>query len=172
MAGSQPPRPEVKVDTLEALRRAPLLKGFTDVGLKILAATMTRRSVGRGTYLFRSGEPAAALSIVVRGAVQLVAREGGAALGELGTGEALGGFALLGPQAEHLLSALAVNDVELLELSLTAFQRLQREKPQAALKLTLSLSADLVERLNDARVPLREFLLWQISKRQAEAQPR
>ena len=167
MGGIVPPRPEVVFEPADVLRRAPLLREFTQVGIKILAAAMVRRSVGRGTYVFRAGEPATALSIVARGQVQLLPREGGAALAELGPGEALAGFALLHP-SEHILSALAATaDVELLELTIPAFQRLQREKPQACLKLVLALAADLGERLQDARVPLREFLLWQISKRQA-----
>jgi CRP-like cAMP-binding protein len=172
MAGIVPPRPQVDIDPIEALRRAPLFRGFTPVGLNILAAAMVRRSVGRDTYVFRSGEPASALSIVARGTVQLLPREGGASLGELGPGEALGGFSLLGSAGEHLVSALAANDVELLELTIPAFRKLQQDKPQAGLKLVLALGADLAERLQDAKVPLREFLLWQVSKRQAEGQGR
>ena len=168
MAGNSPPRPEVNVDPVGSLRRSSLLREFTDVGIRILAGAMSRRSVGRGTYLFRSGEPATALSIIAHGSVQLLPREGGAALGELGPGEALGGFSLLHAAGEHLLSALAAADVEVLELTIPAFRRLQKDKPQASLKLVLAVAADLGERLQDARIPLREFLLWQISKRQAE----
>ena len=161
------PTERVEVDAFEALRRAPLLKDFTEVGVRILAAASRQRTVGRGTYAFRSGEPAAALSIIARGSLQLLAREGGAPLGELGVGEALGGFSLLGG-GEHLLSAYAASDVELVELALPAFRRLQQDKPQASLKLLLALASDFAERLHDARIPLREFLLWQVSKKQAE----
>jgi CRP-like cAMP-binding protein len=161
------PPPHVNVDAYEALRRAPLLRGFTEVGVRILAGVAVRRSVGRGTYVFRSGEPARALSLLARGSVQLLAREGGGPLGELGAGEALAGFSLLGG-GEHLLSALATSDVELFEISVAAFRKLAQEKPQATLKLVLALASDLGERLQDARVPLREFLLWQIGRRQSE----
>lgn len=171
MAGIVPPRPQADLDPVEALRRAPLFRGFTPVGLNILAQAMARRSVGSGTYVFRTGEPASALSIVARGTVQLLPREGGAPLGELGPGEALGGFSLLST-GEHLVSAMAASDVELLELSLPAFRKLQQDKPQAGLKLALALGADLAERLQDAKVPLREFLVWQVSRRQAEGQGR
>ena len=167
-----PPRPEVVFEPSDVLRAAPLLREFTPVGIRILADAIARRSVGRGAYVFRSGEPATALSFVARGTVQLLPREGGTALAELGQGEALGGFALLHPTGEHLLSAYAATDVELLELTVPAFHRLQKQKPQASLKLVLALAADLGERLQDARVPLREFLLWQISKRPAESQGR
>jgi CRP-like cAMP-binding protein len=167
MAVITPPRPEVSLDAFDVLRRAPLLKSFTDVGVRILASAMERRSAGRGTYIFRGGEPSSALSIIARGTVQLFPREGGAPLGELGLGEALSGYALLGG-GEHLVSCMASNDVELVELTIAAFRRLSKEKPQASLKLVLALAADLGERIQDARVPLREFLLWQLSRRQSE----
>src|SRR5262249_17819591 len=147
----------------DALRRAPLLKSFTDVGVRILAGAMERRSVGRGTYVFRAGEPSSALSIVARGTVQLYPREGGAALGAPGFGEARSGYALLGG-GEHLVSAMAANDVELVELTIANFRKLSKEKPQASLKLVLALASDLGERIQDARVPLREFILWQVSR--------
>ena len=68
---------------------------------------------------------------------------------------------------EHLLSAMAVNDVELLELSRPAFEEIKKSHPRTALKLTIALAQDLAERLREAKSPLREFLVWQISKRQS-----
>ncbi len=161
---TSPPRPEVHVDSYLTLRSAPLLRGFTDLGVRILSGAVQRRSVGRSTFVFRAGEPATALSFIARGTVHLVAREGGTALGELGPGESIAGFALLAG-GEHLITALAATDVELLDLTLPAFRRLSLEKPQASIKLLLALANDLGERLQDSRASLREFLLWQISKR-------
>ena len=94
-------------------------------------------------------------------------RDGGAVLAEVGAGDTVGGFSLL-VGGEHLLSAVALNDVELLQLSQEAFGKLNKTHPRTALKLTLALAQDLAERLREAKGPLREFLVWQISKRQAE----
>jgi CRP-like cAMP-binding protein len=82
-------------------------------------------------------------------------------------GDTLGNFALLA-EGEHLLSAMASNDVELAILERDAFEALRQQKPQATLKLMLALAQDFGERLRDAKGPLREFLAWQVSKRQAE----
>ena len=161
---SQPPQPEVNIDAYATLRTAPLLRGFTEVGVHILAQIAQHRWVGRGTYLFRSGEPATALAFIARGQVNLLPREGGVPIGELGPGEALAGFSLLAG-GEHLISAMALTDLDVLEISVQAFRRLAQEKPQASLKLVLALATDLGDRIQDSRVPLREFLLWQISKR-------
>lgn len=155
------------MDKSAALRAATLLRDFTDVGLKILADFAVERSVGRGTYAFRGGDASATLAFVVRGTLQLLPREGGSSLGEVTAGDAVGGMSLL-VDGEHVLSALAVNDVEMLELSRESFEEIKKTHPRTALKLTLSLAQDLAERLREAKGPLREFLVWQVSKRTTE----
>ncbi len=154
-------------DRFAALRVAPLLRDFTDVGVNILAVASKQRAVGRGTYIFRMGEPADALSFIARGTVQMRGREGGAALGDLAVGDALSGMCLLSP-GEHMLSAWAVNDVELVVLTREAFEGLRKQKPNTAIKLQLALATDLAERMREAKAPLREFLAWQVSKRQGQ----
>ncbi len=159
------PPPEV-VDKHTFLRSVPLLKDFTDVGVRILAEASEQKSVGRGTYAFRGGDPSDSLYFVAKGTLQLVARDGGAPLGEITIGDTLGSYSLL-LGGEHMLSAYAVNDVELLQLTQAAFEGLKKSHPRTALKLTVAVAQDLAERLREAKAPLREFLVWQISKRQA-----
>jgi CRP-like cAMP-binding protein len=157
------------IDKAVALRGAPLLREFTDVGVKILAEIAEQRSVGRGTFAFKAGDASGALAFVARGTLQLVPRDGGSALGAVEAGDSVGGMSLL-VEGEHLLSAVAIpSDVELLEISRQAFEEMKRTHPRTALKLTLALAQDLAERLREAKVPLREFLVWQISKRQSES---
>jgi CRP-like cAMP-binding protein len=154
-------------DKEAALRSAPLLRDFTEVGIRILAEAANGRSVGRGTYAFRAGEPSSGLAVVAKGTLQLMAREGGAALGEISVGDVLGGLSLLGG-GDHLVSAWAATDVDLVILSRVAFDELRKTKPGATLKLMIALATDLGERLREARGPLREFLAWQVSKRQGD----
>jgi CRP/FNR family transcriptional regulator, cyclic AMP receptor protein len=157
--------PPTRIDKPVALRASHLLRDFTDVGVKILAEIASQRSVGKGTYAFKAGESSATLSFVVKGTLQLVPRDGGAVLGQIISGDTIGGMALL-VDGEHVVSALAANDVELLELTRAAFDEMKRTHPRTALKLTMSLAQDLAERLRDAKGPLREFLVWQIGKQQ------
>ena len=161
------PRP--RIDRHAALRASHLLRGFTDVGVRILAEASAQRSVGRDTYAFRAGEASDALLFIAKGTLQLQPRDGGASLGEVGAGDTLGGLSLM-VGGEHLLSAVASADVELLQISKAAFDDLERTHPRTALKLTLALARDLAERLREAKGPLREFLVWQSSKR--ATQPR
>jgi CRP-like cAMP-binding protein len=159
--------PREALDRHAALRACPLLREFTDVGIRVLAEAVEQRSIGRETYAFRAGDASTALSFIAKGKLQLVPRDGGAPLAEVGAGDTVGGFSLL-VSGEHVLSAVALTDVELLDLSKETFARLEKSHPRTALKLTLALAQDLAERLREAKGPLREFLVWQISKRQAE----
>jgi len=155
------------MDRSAVLRSVALLRDFTDVGLKILAESSVERSVGRGAYAFRAGEPSQALAFIVRGTLQLVPTDGGSPIGEVAAGDSLGGLSLL-VDGERVLSAVALDDVELLELSRSAFEAIKKTHPRTALKLTLCLAQDLAERLRQARGPLREFLSWQVGRQQAE----
>ncbi|HWE24162.1 MAG TPA: Crp/Fnr family transcriptional regulator [Myxococcales bacterium] len=155
------------MDRFAVLRGSSLLGEFSDVGVRILAEACEERAVGRGTYAFRAGEPSTALYFIGRGTLQLQLREGGQPLGEVKAGDTLGNFAFFA-EGEHLLSAWAATDVELAVLAREAFEALQQQKPQASLKLMLALAQDFGARLRDARGPFREFLAWQVSKRQAE----
>ena len=156
--------PKAKVDKHLALRAVPLLREFTDVGVRILAEASAHRTVGRGTYAFRAGEPSESIAFVAKGRLQLVGRDGGTPLGEVSDGDTLGGMALL-TEGEHLISAIAATDTELLELPKATFEQMKQTHPRTALKLTLALAQDLTERLTEAKGPLREFLVWQSSKR-------
>ncbi|HEY5677646.1 MAG TPA: cyclic nucleotide-binding domain-containing protein [Myxococcales bacterium] len=155
------------MDRSAVLRSAALLRDFTDVGLKILADSTVERTVGPGEYAFRSGQASDALAFVVRGTLQLMPTDGGAPIGEVTAGDCLGGLSLL-VDGERVLSAVAVDDVDLLELSRGAFEELKKAHPRTALKLTLCLAQDLAERLREARGPLREFLAAEVSKQQPE----
>lgn len=156
--------PRARVDKHQALRAVPLLRDFTDVGVRILAEAAAQRAVGRGTYAFRAGEPSVCIAFIARGRLQLLPRDSAKPIGEVSEGDTLGGMALL-LEGEHFVSAMATTDAELLEIPRPAFEQMKTTHPRTALKLTLSLAQDLAERLSEAQGPLREFLVWQTSKR-------
>jgi CRP-like cAMP-binding protein len=157
--------PPTRVDKAVVLRGSPLLRHFTDVGVKILAEIVEQRSVGKGTYAFKAGEASERISFVAKGTLKLMPLDAGAALGEVVSGDTVGGMALL-VEGEHVVSALAATDVELLEIDRAAFDEMKRTHPRTALKLTLALAQDLAKRLREAKGPLHDFLVWQIGKRQ------
>ena len=158
-----PAGPRGKLDKHRALRAVPLLREFTDVGVRILAEASAQRTVPRGAYAFRAGEASDSLAFIASGRLRLVGRDGGTALGEVSDGDTLGGMSLL-VEGEHLISAMAATDAELLELPRATFEEMKKTHPRTALKLTLALAQDLAERLAESKAPLREFLIWKSSK--------
>jgi len=146
------------VSALESLQRCALFKDFTETGLHIFAALAVAKTVPAGTPLFVEGMAGESLFIVRRGAVRITQKQekGDRDLATLGPGEHLGALALLAPSI-RLVSAVAVEDCEVLELMARDFQRLQPQKPQACLKLALAIAADLAARVGDNRELVKEL---------------
>ncbi|HET7753859.1 MAG TPA: cyclic nucleotide-binding domain-containing protein [Anaeromyxobacteraceae bacterium] len=143
----------------EALRRAPLFRGFSDTGLLIFASIALERTAPAGTVLVQEDAATESLFLVRSGSVRLVQRgpDGDQDLGTLGPGAHLGALALLAP-GPSLVGAIAATDAELIELRSRDFARLQPQKPQACLKLALAIAADLARTAAEARGPLRDAL--------------
>lgn len=144
---------------VETLRRCVLFKDFTDPGVRLFAGIAREKSLPAGTPLFVETTVGDALVVLRSGTVKLSQKgaAGERALGSAGPGDHLGALALLAP-SHRLCSAVAETDCEILELHQADFAKLQSQKPQACLKLSLAIAADLARRMADAREPLREAL--------------
>jgi CRP/FNR family transcriptional regulator, cyclic AMP receptor protein len=140
---------------LEGLARAALFEGFTETGLRIFAGIAAERALAPGASLFAEGEVGEALFVVKSGALRLVSA--GREVGLVGAGEHVGGVALLAPTV-HLVSAVAAAPTELIEIGRRAFFKTAQEKPQACLKLSLLVAAELAKRFEESQVLLREAL--------------
>jgi CRP/FNR family cyclic AMP-dependent transcriptional regulator len=142
----------------EVLKASSLFKEFTETGLKIFASIAAERTVKAGTPLFVEAMEGESLFIVKRGTVRITQKAGAAEreLAVLGPGEHLGALALLA-RSTRLVSAVAATDCEVLELRQADFARLQPQKPQACLKLALSIAADLAARVGENRELVREL---------------
>ena len=143
---------------LEALQRSTLFRDFTDTGLRIFAAVAREKSLPAGSPLFAENMVGESLYVVVSGTVRITRRaaDGERELGVLGPGEHLGALAVLA-RSIRLVSAVAATPCQVLELTHADFVRLQPEKPQACLKLALSIAADLAARMSDNRDALQRL---------------
>jgi len=140
----------------QVLQRCELFRSFTEAGLAIFATIAVERRVPSGTPLFVEGMVGASLFVLDSGKVRLVQRaeEGERALGRAGPGDHLGALALLAPTT-RLVTAVADGDCVVLELQQRDFARLQPLKPQACLKLSLAIAADLAGRAAEHGAQLR-----------------
>ncbi|HEX5124132.1 MAG TPA: DUF1003 domain-containing protein [Rhodanobacteraceae bacterium] len=106
-----------------------------------LAAAIDRRTLGAGDTLFKVGEPGEALYVVRSGEVELFIKDTAGqriALAIAGPGEMFGELALLdsGPRTA---TAIALSDVELLELDRDDLLLLFQRSPAAALRLLAAM---------------------------------
>jgi len=146
------------VAALEVLQRCALFKDFTETGLRIFAALAVEKTVPAGSPLFAESMAGESLFIVARGAVRVSQKgeKGERELAVLGPGEHLGALALIAPSL-RLVSAVAAEDCEVVELTQRDFLRLQPHKPQACLKLALAIAADLAARMGENRELMRDL---------------
>jgi CRP/FNR family transcriptional regulator, cyclic AMP receptor protein len=140
---------------LEALQQSTLFQDFSETGLKIFASIATEKSVPVGSPIFAENMVGESLFIVKSGTVRLTRREGGAdrEVATVGPGAHLGQLALLA-RTVRLVSAVAATPCEVVEIAQRDYYRLQPQKPQACLKLSLAIAADLAQRMNDSREAL------------------
>jgi CRP/FNR family cyclic AMP-dependent transcriptional regulator len=143
---------------VEALQKCTLFREFSETGLNIFAAIATEKSVPAGAPIFAENMVGDAMFIVKSGTVRITSSGGGdGTLATLGPGEHLGELALLA-RSVRLVSAVAETACELVEITQRDYYRLQPQKPQACLKLSLAIASDLARKLADGREPLRSLV--------------
>lgn len=147
------------MDPAAALKASPLFKGFTETGLTILAGISAFRAYPQGTPLFVENMASDALLIVAEGKVVLTAKSGGrdVALGELGPGDYLGELSLIAT-GQRMCSAIAMTPVTCLEIRQADFQKLLALKPQACLKLLMSIVTHFGAKVAENKEALKSLL--------------
>jgi CRP-like cAMP-binding protein len=143
---------------VEVLQACALFKDFTEVGLRIFAEIAVPKTLPAGSPLFAENMVGEALFIVKSGTVRITQRTaaGERELAILGPGEALGAIAMLA-KGVRIVSAVAVTQLEVLELAHRDYFKKIPEKPQACLKLALAIAADLAAKAGESRDALREL---------------
>lgn len=122
------------------LAASPLFAGFTDTGLEVITTIAKERDVPKGMSVFLAGTSGDGLFFVVRGKVEILAGPSGQerVLCALGPGESFGELALL-RAAPRAVTARAVEPTHLIEIKRADFNAALKQKPQACLKLMLSV---------------------------------
>jgi len=120
---------------IEALERIGIFGHLTDDDRAELAKTIDERRLTAGETLFRAGDPGEALYIVCSGDVEISIRDRAGqkiVLNNAHPGEIFGELALL-DEGARTATAVAANDVELLELDRDDLLLLFQRAPVAAL---------------------------------------
>ncbi len=115
------------------LDRFPLLAGLSERELRILSERLEWLRVESGTELFREGDPADGLLLVLEGRVQLWSEERKTS-GEIGAGGAIGALSIVVEGAREA-TAETRSRCTLLRLSREGFQGLRATAPGACCTL-------------------------------------
>ena len=160
------------IERAECLRHCPVLAEFSEVGISILAAVARERFFNNAQPLQTQGETPKdeGVLFVASGRVRCEVRDSDGrvlGLGTLGPGDHLGGLRLFhsGPAP---VTAVAEGEVGTLLIDRAAFERLRRQKPQAAMKLLFALSSDFGQRLGDSSSLFSQFAIYAAQKANIE----
>ena len=140
----------------ETLRRIPLFSGLGEDILKAFAMIGERRSIQKGTWLFREGDSADAFYILLEGQVDLRVRLSlqsatKVSVTRLGPGEILGWSALVDPYVYHL-SAVAIENSLLARFDGPGICELLSHYPEIGYQLMGRVTQVIGDRLQNLRV--------------------
>jgi CRP-like cAMP-binding protein len=121
---------------------------LTPTELAEIAGLFELQEIPSGEWIFREGEPANALFVVIDGKVEVLKIQDGVehSLARLGNGAVLGEMALV-TEENRSASVRVITRAEVLRLSRTRFQGLVRTNSVAALKMIAQIAGVLARRL-------------------------
>lgn len=128
------------MDVHSALKQNPLLRGFSDDGIRIIQAATMPRQLGPGSPIFVEKMHGESAFLLLDGVVELYLSRptGEKILGLVQAPDHFGDFSLLSPGPRRI-SARAQSHVHLLEIPRRDFLNLQKQRPQACLKLMVNI---------------------------------
>lgn len=122
---------------LLCLQELPIFQGLEKKEFANICFSTIKKSVAKGDFLFRQGEPANTLCLIKAGKIKLVqVTEGGREiiLDVLGPGEVLGETVLFQEQ-DQLYSAVALEETKLCCFNQAQFEEVIRQNPDFAIKI-------------------------------------
>jgi CRP-like cAMP-binding protein len=133
------------MDRVLALGQVPLFRELAPADLKHVADAVTENSYVDGTVIAEQGDPGDVMHVVVSGEVRvLMGEREPTEVARRGPGYIVGEMAILGEQP-RMANLVAVGKVKTLSIDRMRFQRILRERPDAALAVMRELSARLAE---------------------------
>ena len=148
------------------MKACPLFKGFSDQGLALMEKITRERKIPANTPIFVEDMVAESMFIVVLGIVRLSIRSADGrdqVLEVLAPGDAFGELSLL-IGGHRMVTASAETDCEVLEITRRDFAKLQKQKPQACLKLLMSIVNQFGKKVLACKDHLKPLILTQIGK--------
>jgi CRP-like cAMP-binding protein len=149
----------VKTD-IEFISKLSVFAGLESRVLDIVAEHGTRLTVEDGQMLFREGEPAKEMVVVVSGRLDIVkkAKDGEACIASLGPGDVAGEMSLIDIQPRSA-DVLAVGHTTLVALSHGDIGRIYREHPESYTLLLRNIAREISLRLRRLDTMLANIII-------------
>lgn len=121
------------IEDMQLLSRVELLGSLGEEKLRLIAFGAERRRFQPGQVLFREDSPADGAFVIASGEVELQQRtkDGEKSLATVGEGTLLGELALISA-VNRSMTAIAVDDVEVMRINRPLFHRMLVEYPEIA----------------------------------------
>jgi CRP-like cAMP-binding protein len=126
----------------------PVLAGLGAEERREVAEELEWLSFDAGVAIFREGEPADGLLLLIEGRVRLVSRRAGC-VGECGAGSSFGGLSLVS-EGPREATGETLSHCRVLRLQREAYRRLVESAPRAACQLLEALLRDSAVVVRDA----------------------
>jgi len=143
-------------EVLDFLGASPLFSSLAKKELRHLVAIVHRRNYQEGEFVFRKGQPGAAMFIIKSGAVDIVdydAANSSTVVATLHKGDFFGELALL-DDLPRSASALVTGQAEIHAFSRSDLENLQNNFPRMGMRIYQSLAIIIGTRLKAANAQL------------------
>ena len=124
----------LRMELIDLLLRVPIFSALSPQELQGLVPALSRRSLKDQGYLYRVGEPGDSLAVVLSGHMEVIFQnenQEDVLLRELKPGDMVGEMACIDP-APRSATVRAKGDAEVLEMSRTMLNSIQRSSPQVS----------------------------------------
>lgn len=147
------------MDLYPYLQQNPLLQGFSDDGIRIIESVCVARQIDVGNPIFVEKMLGESAFLLVAGEVSLSVERNGQhrELAFISAPDVFGEFSLLQPGPRRV-TARARTPVGVIEIPRRDFLNLQKQRPQACIKLLMNVTDRLAQRLQETG-PLLERLV-------------
>lgn len=145
-------------EIIEQIRKISLFGKLSEDALQMIAEKAAYRKLGRDEVLMKKGAPGNSLFLIHNGWVKIVTEDskgGELILNKCGPGEAIGEMSLIDGGLRSA-SAVALEDVDVLELDQRAFQDILEKRPDVSLAVMQKYS----ERLRFATTYIEKAIDW------------
>jgi CRP-like cAMP-binding protein len=138
------------MDLFSYLEQSPLLQGFSADGIRIIESVCIARQVDLGNPIFVEKMHGESAFLLVAGQVSIAVERKGVLreLGVLSAPDVFGELSLLQPGPRRV-TARANTAVGVIEIPRRDFLNLQKQRPQACIKLLMNVTERLAQRLQE-----------------------